>query len=107
MLRFWCCYSLQQFGSRQCSTTLVQSSDNENIRAPEDTIGSAIMTTSTITDTAELVTNLLDRAARRERLAPEEWAHIINEAPDEELRRRADDLRRELHPDNVVTYVVD
>jgi cyclic dehypoxanthinyl futalosine synthase len=57
--------------------------------------------------TTESVINLLDRAARREQLASEEWARIINEAPDEELRRRADDLRRELHPDNVVTYVVD
>lgn len=62
---------------------------------------------TTTSTTTESITDLLDRAAQREQLAPEEWTRIINEAPDEELRRRADDLRRELHPDNVVTYVVD
>lgn len=62
---------------------------------------------TTTSTTTESITDLLDRTARREQLAPEEWTRIIAEAPDEELRRRADDLRRELHPDNVVTYVVD
>jgi len=63
-----------------------------------------MMTISTITET---VADLLGRVARHERLAHEEWAQLITEAPSEELRRLADDLRRELHPDNVVTYVVD
>jgi cyclic dehypoxanthinyl futalosine synthase len=61
-------------------------------------------TTSTIT---EPLTELLDRAARPESLIQEEWARLIGEAPTEELRARADRVRRELHPDNVVTYVVD
>jgi cyclic dehypoxanthinyl futalosine synthase len=61
-------------------------------------------TTSTIT---EPLADLLDRVARRERLAPEEWARLAGEAPTDDLRRLADDLRHELHPDQVVTYVVD
>ena len=32
---------------------------------------------------------------------------VIQEAETEDLRRLADDLRRELHPDDAVTYVVD
>lgn len=53
------------------------------------------------------VTDLLERIAQREHLAHDEWKQVINEATTEDLRRLADDLRRELHPDNVVTYVVD
>ncbi len=53
------------------------------------------------------VTDLLDRIARREHLEPDEWLCVIGEAETEDLRRLADDLRRTLHPDNVVTYVVD
>jgi cyclic dehypoxanthinyl futalosine synthase len=53
------------------------------------------------------VAELLDRIANREHLEHEEWARVIEEAETEDLRRLADDLRRELHPDNVVTYVVD
>ncbi len=61
-------------------------------------------TTSTI---AEPVTDLLNRLARRQHLAQEEWECVITQAPTEELRRLADKLRQELHPDGVVTYVVD
>ena len=53
------------------------------------------------------VTALLERAAQRERLTETEWLQIINEVTTEDLRQRADALRREYHPDNVVTYVVD
>ncbi|NOT58609.1 MAG: dehypoxanthine futalosine cyclase, partial [Acidobacteria bacterium] len=47
------------------------------------------------------VTALLDRAANRERLTESEWLQVINEAATEDLRSRADALRREYHPDNV------
>ncbi|HEV2665127.1 MAG TPA: cyclic dehypoxanthinyl futalosine synthase [Blastocatellia bacterium] len=63
------------------------------------------MTTEAIITQAVVV--LLDRIARRERLEHEEWARVIEEAETEDLRRLADDLRRGLHPDNAVTYVVD
>ncbi|HKQ92872.1 MAG TPA: cyclic dehypoxanthinyl futalosine synthase [Blastocatellia bacterium] len=53
------------------------------------------------------VVELLDRIARRERLEHDEWARVIEEAKTEDLRRLADGLRRELHPDDAVTYVVD
>src|SRR5215510_1068163 len=53
------------------------------------------------------VAELLDRIAQRERLEHGEWARAIGEAETEDLRRLADGLRRELHPDGVVTYVVD
>jgi cyclic dehypoxanthinyl futalosine synthase len=53
------------------------------------------------------VAELLDRIARRERLEHDEWARAIEEAETDDLRRMADDLRRGLHPDDVVTYVVD
>jgi cyclic dehypoxanthinyl futalosine synthase len=53
------------------------------------------------------VAELLDRIANREHLEHDEWAHVIEGAETEDLRLLADDLRRELHPDNVVTYVVD
>ena len=50
---------------------------------------------------------LLARIENRERLTTDEWRTIITEAPTEDLRCLADGLRRELHPDGVVTYVVD
>ncbi len=53
------------------------------------------------------VQNLLDRVARREHLAQPEWIELIDKAETADLQRLADDLRREYHPDNVVTYVVD
>ncbi|MGH9801247.1 MAG: radical SAM protein, partial [Blastocatellia bacterium] len=57
--------------------------------------------------TAAPTTNLLERIARREHLAHDEWKRVITDTSSEDLRRMADDLRREFHPDNVVTYVVD
>src|SRR5215510_583878 len=63
------------------------------------------MTTAAITTQA--VAELLDRIANRERLEHDEWMHVIEGAETEDLRRLADGLRRELHPDDVVTYVVD
>jgi cyclic dehypoxanthinyl futalosine synthase len=62
------------------------------------------MTTAAIT---QPVTDLLERIGSREQLVHDEWMRVINEAETEDLRRLADDLRRQLHPDNVVTYVVD
>jgi cyclic dehypoxanthinyl futalosine synthase len=53
------------------------------------------------------VAELLDRIANREHLEHGEWARVIEEAETEDLRRLADNLRRELHSDDVVTYVVD
>ncbi len=61
------------------------------------------MMTATISTTTEL----LSRASQREHLAPSEWLQLITEIPTEDLRQAADNLRRELHPDNAVTYVVD
>jgi cyclic dehypoxanthinyl futalosine synthase len=66
-----------------------------------------IIMTSVTTTITEPLTELIERIARREHLAPEEWRRVITEAPTVELQRLADQLRRELHPDNVVTYVVD
>ena len=57
--------------------------------------------------TTATTTELLSRAAQREHLAPAEWLQLITEIPTEDLRIAADELRRELHPDNVVTYVID
>jgi cyclic dehypoxanthinyl futalosine synthase len=50
---------------------------------------------------------LLARIESRERLTFDEWSFVENSAPTEELGALADNLRRSLHPDDVVTYVVD
>lgn len=50
---------------------------------------------------------MLDRILNGERPSQSEWLRIINEVDTEELRISADELRKKLHPDNVVTYVVD
>ncbi|HJZ67473.1 MAG TPA: cyclic dehypoxanthinyl futalosine synthase [Blastocatellia bacterium] len=50
---------------------------------------------------------LLERIEARERLTFEEWQEVEDFASTEELGRLADDLRRALHPDDVVTYIVD
>ena len=57
--------------------------------------------------TISAATELLSRASQREHLTPSEWLQLITEIPTEDLRQAADNLRRELHPDNAVTYVVD
>lgn len=61
------------------------------------------MTTTTI----QSIAALLERIARREHLSQDEWIQVINETATEDLQLLADNLRQELHPDNVVTYVVD
>ncbi len=62
--------------------------------------------TVTATSTAQLG-DLLERVSRSEHLAADEWIQLISEATTDDLRTRADALRAELHPDDVVTYVVD
>jgi cyclic dehypoxanthinyl futalosine synthase len=62
---------------------------------------------TTAATTSPTITNLLERIARREHLAHDEWKRVITDAATEELRSLADDLRRQFHPDDVVTYVVD
>ncbi len=59
------------------------------------------------TTTIEPVTELSGRIAQRERLTADEWKQVMTQVPTAELQRLADELRAELHPDNVVTYVVD
>ena len=60
-------------------------------------------------DTVERVAvdELLARVESRERLSLEEWKMVEDWASTEELGRLADGLRKSLHPDDVVTYVVD
>jgi cyclic dehypoxanthinyl futalosine synthase len=53
------------------------------------------------------IDNLLARIDSGERLTLDEWRVIEKLAPTEELGRLADNLRKRLHPDKVVTYVVD
>jgi cyclic dehypoxanthinyl futalosine synthase len=62
--------------------------------------------TTTVPETQPLA-GLRARVAQRESLTQDEWLRVINEAATEDLRRLADDLRRQYHPDDVVTYVVD
>ena len=50
---------------------------------------------------------LLARIETGDRLSFEEWKLVEDGAPTEELGRLADELRQRLHPDGVVTYVVD
>lgn len=65
-----------------------------------------VMMTTTAATLAP-VTDLLERIANRDPLAHDEWKRVITEAATEDLRRLADDLRREIRGDDVVTYVVD
>ncbi|MBO0721275.1 MAG: dehypoxanthine futalosine cyclase [Blastocatellia bacterium] len=53
------------------------------------------------------VVDLLDRIALGEGLGEDEWICVSAEAATEDLRFLADGLRRKMHPDNSVTYVVD
>jgi cyclic dehypoxanthinyl futalosine synthase len=52
-------------------------------------------------------TDLIPRLERGEPLTDAEWLVAATEVPTEELLRLADGLRRRLHPDDVVTYVID
>src|SRR5882762_4777205 len=51
--------------------------------------------------------SLLQRLEAGERLSLEEWKSVEDGASTEELGRLADHLRHKLHPDHVVTYVID
>src|ERR1700693_404685 len=62
-----------------------------------------MQSTTAINETVEL----LARIEARERLSLEEWKAVEDSAPTGELGRLADELRKTLHPDDVVTYVVD
>ena len=50
---------------------------------------------------------LLARVEARERLTLDEWKTVEDQASTEQLGSLADALRKRLHPDDVVTYVVD
>lgn len=63
--------------------------------------------TTAATTTQAPVESLLERISRGHQLAHDEWKRLITEAPTESLQQLADALRFRLHPDNVVTYVVD
>jgi cyclic dehypoxanthinyl futalosine synthase len=65
--------------------------------------GDLMQSTTAINETIELLT----RVEERERLSLEEWKAVEDSASTEELGRLADELRQTLHPDDVVTYVVD
>ena len=65
--------------------------------------GELMQSTTAINETV----GLLARIEARERLSLEEWKAVEDLAPTEELGRLADELRKTLHPDDVVTYVVD
>src|SRR5215475_4201754 len=88
-------------GARYCTNGAAR--DRMSLKSSDST--EQFMTTETII--TKPVAELLDRIARRERLEHDEWARAIGEAETDDLRRSADDLRRELYPDGVVTYVVD
>src|SRR5690348_15971604 len=53
------------------------------------------------------VTEILARLEAGERLTFEEWKILEDSTPTVEFGRLADNLRSALHPDDVVTYVVD
>src|SRR5215467_6965544 len=53
------------------------------------------------------VDELLDRVESRHRLSLDEWKKVEDGADTEALGALADGLRRQFHPDDVVTYVVD
>ena len=50
---------------------------------------------------------LFERLESGERLTSAEYLQVAQTAPLQELQRLADDLRKKLHPDNIVTYIVD
>src|SRR5215471_1878959 len=63
--------------------------------------------TMEVLTTAIESSELLSRIHSRQRLSFDEWKTIEDAVPTDELGRLADELRRSLHPDDVVTYVVD
>ena len=54
-----------------------------------------------------MVVELLERLEAGERLGSAEYLEVAQSAPLEALRRLADGVRQRLHPDNIVTYIVD
>lgn len=67
------------------------------------------MTAHNVVDTIEKTPGgaLLARLEAGERLTMEEWLLVEEQVATAELGRLADQMRQRLHPDNVVTYVVD
>jgi cyclic dehypoxanthinyl futalosine synthase len=57
--------------------------------------------------TTAIATDLLSRIERGEPLTDAEWLVAATEAPTEDLLALAHALRMRLHPDDVVTYVID
>jgi cyclic dehypoxanthinyl futalosine synthase len=54
-----------------------------------------------------MVNSLLQKLWNQERLSPADYLRVAEEAALEELGKLADLTRRRLHPDQIVTYVVD
>jgi cyclic dehypoxanthinyl futalosine synthase len=54
-----------------------------------------------------MIVELLERLEGGERLGFAEYLEVAQSAPLEALRRLADGVRQRLHPDNIVTYIVD
>lgn len=50
---------------------------------------------------------LMNRVENRKRLSPSEYLELVKQAPLTWLKEQGDRLRLELHPDNIVTYVID
>src|SRR6185369_14918460 len=69
----------------------------------------AIIRPRLLMDTMERteIGKLLARVEARERLTLDEWKTVEDQASTEQLGSLADNLRKRLHPDDVVTYVVD
>jgi cyclic dehypoxanthinyl futalosine synthase len=59
------------------------------------------------TITTATAADLVERLGRGEQLSDDEWLVAVREVPTDDLLRLADDLRRRLHPEPVVTYVID
>ncbi len=53
------------------------------------------------------IDELLGRLENRDRLSPAEYLRVVTETPLDSLRLLADTFRQKLHPDRVVTYVID
>ena len=51
--------------------------------------------------------DLAHRVERKERLSRAEYVGFVQEIPLEHLRDLADDVRKQFHPRNIVTYIVD
>src|SRR5215510_1943807 len=54
-----------------------------------------------------MIADLLERVEAGERLSPAEYLTAAQDVPLETLQGLADGVRKRLHPDNIVTYIVD